>query len=112
MSAGPPPRSRARSRQVLGDLDRPLRRPEEVEDERHADGRVPAKAEQLLDPHREHGAFLGAVVDRDARAGRHLDMGRRTTGSARPTSSSITPVSISGSDFWEMTGRQFEAARG
>ncbi len=51
-----------------------------MQDERHApvgDRRMPVEAEQFLHPHGEDRAFLRPVVDRDPRAGRHLEMGRR-----------------------------------
>ena len=38
---------------------------------------MPVEAEQLLDPHRQDRPLLAAVVDRDPRAGRRLDMRRR-----------------------------------
>ncbi len=59
-----------------------------MEHQRHpADRRVRRQAEQFLHADGENRAALGLVVDRDARAGRHLDMGRRLrveAGAERP----------------------------
>ena len=68
-------------RQVARDLDRPLRRREQMQDERHASVRRASDAVSRPNSSCTRTARTGpscaAIIDRDLRAGRHLQMGRR-----------------------------------
>ena len=67
------------ARQVARRLDRPVRRRQEFERQRHgavAGRRMTVEAEQFLHPDRQHRR-IAVVADRHAAAGRRVEMGRR-----------------------------------
>src|SRR4051812_39512715 len=68
------------TRQVARDLHRLVAGREQLDDQRNApagDGGGLREPEQLLQPDRYRRASVGLVVDRGARSGRRLEMGRR-----------------------------------